>query len=77
MCPLCITAGSLYLASCSAGSAGGLAAVAAKVLRGRKGRKGTPPINDEPGPVAPSGLILRSRRRQLSRSQLPTHFKQR
>jgi hypothetical protein len=63
MCPLCITAGTLYLASVSAGSAGGLAAVAAKVMRGRKGRKGAPPMDNEAGSVAPSGLILRSRRR--------------
>ena len=40
MCPLCITAGTLYLASAGAGSAGGLAAVAAKVMRGRRGHQG-------------------------------------
>jgi hypothetical protein len=37
MCPLCITAGTLYLAGVSTGSAGGLAAVAVKMMRGRKG----------------------------------------
>ena len=42
MCPFCITAGTLYLASASAGSAGGLAAVAAGAMRRKKGRKGAP-----------------------------------
>lgn len=42
MCPLCITAGTLYLASAGAGSAGGLAAVAAKVIRRRRRGKSTP-----------------------------------
>jgi len=62
MCPLCITAGTLYLASAGAGSAGGLAAVAAKVMRRKGGRKGTPPSNGV-GPVAGPGLTPRSRRR--------------
>lgn len=62
MCPLCITAGTLYLASAGAGSAGGLAAVTAKVMRRRKGRKGTPPSNVA-GTDARPGLTLRPRQR--------------
>jgi hypothetical protein len=63
MCPLCITAGTLYLASTgAAGSAGGLAAVAAKVMRRRKGRKGAP-MSNAAGPVARPDLTLRPRQR--------------
>jgi hypothetical protein len=50
MCPLCITAGTLYLASLSAGSAGGLAAVTAKVMRGRKGHKDRSSQQPDPDP---------------------------
>lgn len=60
MCPLCITAGTLYLAGVGAGSAGGLAAVAAKVMRRKKTRKGTP-MSGAAGPVARPGLTLRPR----------------
>ena len=62
MCPLCITAGTLYLASAGAGSAGGLAAVAAKVLRLKKARQGVP-TSRAAGSVARPGLTLRSRSR--------------
>ena len=63
MCPLCITAGTLYLASAGAGSAGGLAAfVAAKVVRLGKVRKGTP-MSDAAGSVARPELTLRPRQR--------------
>jgi hypothetical protein len=62
MCPLCITAGTLYLASAGAGSAGGLAAVTAKVMRRRKGRKGTP-MSDATGTVTRPDLTLRPRQR--------------
>jgi hypothetical protein len=56
MCPLCITAGSLYLASIGAGSAGGLAAVAAKVVRGRKRHKAGPSTEPKarPAPIRTS-----------------------
>lgn len=53
MCPLCITAGTLYLAGVGAGSAGGLAAVATKVMRGRRGRKGKSSGGAYPGSTAP------------------------
>ena len=68
MCPLCITAGTLYLASASAGSAGGLAAVAAKVMRRRKGR------NDHPAPGATVGTNDPAAQRPR---RIPTRCKQR
>jgi hypothetical protein len=68
MCPLCITAGTIALASAGAGSAGGLAAVAAKMIRGLKaGRLGGQ--KDEAGIGRPTRPHPTRRRRELTRSQ--------